>query len=78
MKIFCDPEQPFIDLNDPDPIEVTISRAQGKIWVNVGGVCMFRAQNVESLDVKEIARRREYEGRDETTRASSQSKQTPQ
>ena len=54
MRVFCDPEQPFIDLNDPNPIEIRINRAEGKIWVNVGAVCMFRAQSVDSVNVKEV------------------------
>jgi hypothetical protein len=54
MRIHCDPEQPMIDLNDPEPIEILVNHAEGKIWINVGAVCMFRAQDVESVEVKEI------------------------
>ena len=51
-------EQKLIDIRGPRDVEIVINADGTTIWVNIEGMCMFRAQNVENLVLDDDRNRR--------------------
>lgn len=47
--------QAHVDVTAPDGVEVVVSADQKTIWVNVNGVCVFRACRIKHLRLDEFA-----------------------
>lgn len=45
-------DEQMVDCNAPDTVRIEISSDGKKIWVNVDGVCRFRAQDVAFIGIE--------------------------
>ena len=43
----------MLDVTEPDILEVLVDRRGRRVWINVEGVCMFRACKIRELVVRD-------------------------
>jgi|HubBroStandDraft_6_1064221.scaffolds.fasta_scaffold331732_2 hypothetical protein len=55
MRFSVNTDQPHIDVTAPDAVQVQLDADGKTFWVNVNGVCMFRACQIKKFQFDDLA-----------------------
>src|SRR5215472_14973865 len=59
----CTCKHQMVDVRSPNVVEVETDTGGSKLWVNVDGICLFRAYDIEKLSIKTTTKLITYEPR---------------
>ena len=45
----------FSDINAPKHVQIQVSNDKKRVWVNVNGICVLRASNIEQLSIDGVS-----------------------